>query len=333
MTTTPAFLQAIEVSKVYPGKQQSGVHQVSLTIKPGKITGIIGESGSGKSTLLRLLFGLLTPDAGRVEFQGIRVWGPDEKLIPGHDAMKMVTQHTDDLNLYAKVWDNVAALLPNTNLKAKQEKTEKVLKQLNMYRLADKRVADLSGGEKQRVAIARALVTQPQVLLLDEPFNQVDTTFRDGLQQDIRRIVKETGLTVIIVSHDPAEVLSMADELVVIKDGTILESGTPKNLYNNPQNIYTARLLSNCNILIREEARALRVKAVKEQVVIYPEWIIPVSTGKNIDWTIKQILFKGSYEEIYLEYGPIEIHLVNYEPGLYDNYSHINIRVSKYLEF
>jgi ABC-type Fe3+/spermidine/putrescine transport system ATPase subunit len=333
MSTTPAFLQALEVSKVYPGKQHSGVHQVSLSVKPGKITGIIGESGSGKSTLLRLLFGLLTPDTGKVEFQGIRVWGPDEKLIPGHDAMKMVTQHTDDLNLYAKVWDNVATLLPNTDLKAKQEKTERVLKQLNMYRLADKRVADLSGGEKQRVAIARALVTQPQVLLLDEPFNQVDTTFRDGLQQDIRRIVKETGLTVIIVSHDPAEVLSMADELVVIKDGTILESGPPKELYNKPENLYTARLLSNCNILIREEARALRVKAVKEQVVIYPEWIIPVSTGKNIDWTIKQILFKGSYEEIYLEYGPIEIHLVNHEPGLYDNYSHINIRVSKYLEF
>jgi ABC-type Fe3+/spermidine/putrescine transport system ATPase subunit len=333
MANNDPFLQAFEVSKVYPGKQQSGVHNISISIQPGKITGIIGESGSGKSTLLRLLFGLLTPDSGKVEFKGIRIWGPDEKLIPGHDAMKMVTQHTDDLNLFAKVWDNIAALLPNTDIKSKQEKTEKVLKQLNIYRLADKRVVDLSGGEKQRVAIARALVTQPEVLLLDEPFNQVDTTFRDGLQQDIRKIVKETGLTVIIVSHDPAEVLSMADELVVIKDGGILESGTPKNLYNTPENLYTARLLSNCNILMREEARALRVKAVKDHVVIYPEWIVPVSTGKNIDWAIKQILFKGAYEEIHVEYGPIEVHLINYEPGLFDNYSHINLRVKKYLEF
>lgn len=333
MANDTPFLQAIAVNKIYPGKQQSGVHDISLTIQPGKITAIIGESGSGKSTLLRLLFGLLTADSGEVRFQGVRVWGPDEKLIPGHDAMKMVTQHTDDLNLFAKVWDNVAILMPNTDLKAKRERPEQVLRQLNMFHLADKRVADLSGGEKQRVAIARALITRPEVLLLDEPFNQVDTTFRDGLQQDIRRIVKETGLTVIIVSHDPAEVLSMADELVVIKNGSVLENGTPKELYNNPKNLYTARLLSNCNVLIREEAKALRIKAVKDQVVVYPEWIIPVSTGNNIDWTIKEILFKGSYEEIYLEYGPIEIHLINHEPGMYDNYSHINFRVTKYLEF
>jgi ABC-type Fe3+/spermidine/putrescine transport system ATPase subunit len=333
MANNTPFLQAIAVSKVYPGKHQSGVHHISLTIQPGKITGIIGESGSGKSTLLKLLFGLLSPDEGQVQFRGERIWGPAEKLIPGHDAMKMVTQHTDDLNLFAKVWDNIAILMPNTDMKAKMEQPEKVLRQLNMFHLADKRVADLSGGEKQRVAIARALITRPQILLLDEPFNQVDTTFRDGLQQDIRRIVKETGLTVIIVSHDPAEVLSMADELVVIKDGAVLESGSPKKLYNSPENLYTARLLSNCNIFMREEARALRVKAVKEQVVIYPEWIIPVSSGKNLDWTIKEILFKGAYEEIYLEYGPIEVHLINHEPGLYDNYSHIGIRVTKYLEY
>jgi ABC-type sulfate/molybdate transport systems ATPase subunit len=293
MANTTPFIQAIALHKVYPGKHQSGVHNINLTIQQGKITGIIGESGSGKSTLLRLLFGLLSPDTGEVRFEGERIWGPAEKLIPGHDAMKMVTQHTDDLNLFAKVWDNIAVLLPNTDMKAKMERPEKVLRQLNMFHLADKRVADLSGGEKQRVAIARALVTHPQVLLLDEPFNQVDTTFRDGLQQDIRKIVKETGLTVVIVSHDPAEVLSMADELVVIKGGEILESGTPKQLYNQPQNLYTARLLSNCNVLMREEARALRVKAVKEQVVIYPEWITPVTTGKNLDWTVKEILFKG----------------------------------------
>jgi ABC-type sugar transport system ATPase subunit len=333
MANTTPFLQVIALHKVYPGKHQSGVHNINLTIQQGKITGIIGESGSGKSTFLRLLFGLLSPDTGEVRFEGERVWGPAEKLIPGHDAMKMVTQHTDDLNLFAKVWDNIAVLLPNTDMKTKMERPEKVLRQLNMFHLADKRVADLSGGEKQRVAIARALVTYPQVLLLDEPFNQVDTTFRDGLQQDIRKIVKETGLTVIIVSHDPAEVLSMADELVVIKGGEILESGTPKQLYNQPQNLYTARLLSNCNVLMREEARALRVKAVKEQVVVYPEWITPVTSGVNLDWAVKEILFKGSHEDVHLEYGPIEIHLTNHEPGLFDNYSHIGIQVTKYLEF
>jgi spermidine/putrescine transport system ATP-binding protein len=126
------FLQAISVSKIYPGAQSSGVKKIHLSINPGQITAIIGESGSGKSTLLRMLYGLLSPDNGEVRFKGDRIWGPEEKLIPGHDAMKMVTQQTDDLNIFAKVWDNVATMLPSTDLKAKQEKTEQMLTQLKM---------------------------------------------------------------------------------------------------------------------------------------------------------------------------------------------------------
>src|SRR5665213_1314675 len=249
------FLQAIAVSRIYPGTHLSGIRKTDLTINRGQITAIIGESGSGKSTLLQLLYGLLSPDSGEVRFKGERIWVPEEKLIPGHDAMKMVTQNTGDLNLFAKVWDNVAAMLPHTDLKAKQEKTTQILSRLKIDNLADKQAVSLSGGEKQRVAIARALITEPLVLLLDEPFNQVDTSFREGLQHDIRQIVKDTGLTVIIVSHDPAEVLSMADELLVLKDGEILESGHPKQMYQHPQHLYTARLLTNCNVLNKVEAK------------------------------------------------------------------------------
>src|ERR1700760_105143 len=111
-----SFLQAISVSKIYPGATGGGVKTTDLTIQRGKITAIIGASGSGKSTLLSLLYGLQTPDSGEVRFKGERVWGPVEKLIPGHDAMKMVTQAEDDLNLFAKVRDNIAVLLPNTDL-------------------------------------------------------------------------------------------------------------------------------------------------------------------------------------------------------------------------
>jgi ABC-type sulfate/molybdate transport systems ATPase subunit len=329
----PHFLQAQQISKIYTGKQQGGIKDVDLIIQQGKITAIIGESGSGKSTLLRLLFGLLTPDTGTVYFQGERVWGPEEKLIPGHEAMKMVTQHTDDLNLFAKVWDNISALLPNTNLKAKYDNTERVLKQLNMLQLADKKVADLSGGEKQRVAIARALVTQPQVLLLDEPFNQVDTSFREGLQQDIRNIVKETGLTVIMVSHDPAEVLSMADELLVLKHGRILEHGSPEALYNEPNHLYTARLFTNCNVWSAEEAIKCNLKAVSGTVVIYPQWVEATASWTHKDWTIKQVLFKGFYEELLLDNNGIHLRVLNREPGKYQPGDNVNIKVKKHLEF
>jgi ABC-type Fe3+/spermidine/putrescine transport system ATPase subunit len=330
----PTFLQATSISKIYPGERVSGVLKTSLSIQQGKITAIIGESGSGKSTLLRLLFGLLDPDEGIIHFKGERVWGPVEKLIPGHDAMKMVTQHTDDLNLFAKVWDNIAVLIPNTNIQVKQEKVSEILRLLNMAHLANRRVFDLSGGEKQRVALARAIITRPEVLLLDEPFNQVDTSFREDLQADIRSIVKETGLTVIMVSHDPSEILSMADELIVMKDGEILESGDPIEMYSNPQFLYTASLLANCNILDKEKARlcGITLKPKKETLAIYPEWI-EVTPAKTGDWMISSILFKGFYEDIMVEKDGVELRVRSHYMIKYVAGQKVNLKVNKYLEY
>ena len=327
------FLQATAITKTYPGTQQAGLKKTDLTIALGKITAIIGESGSGKSTLLKLLYGLISPDTGEIKFKGIRVWGPDEKLIPGHDAMKMVTQQTDDLNLFAKVRENIAAMLPHTDLKAKHEKTEKIIHQLKLTGVAEKQAINLSGGEKQRVAIARAIVVNPEILLLDEPFNQVDTSFREGLQHDIRQIVKDTGLTVIIVSHDPAEVLSMADELLVLKDGEILESGEPKSIYQNPKYLYTARLLTNCTVLTHEQAKICGLKTKSEHVVIYPEWIQTVKTWTNNDWKIKQVLFKGNYEELLVEYKGVVIRVLNDRFDKYAEGMRINLKLNKWLEY
>ncbi len=327
------FLQAISVSKIYPGGAASGIQKADIAISKGRITAIIGESGSGKSTLLRLFYGLLSPGSGEVQFRGERIWGPEEKLIPGHDAMKMVTQQTDDLNIYAKVWDNIAILLPSTDIKARQDKTEKIMRQLKMTHLADKQVANLSGGEKQRVAIARALIVNPEVLLLDEPFNQVDTSFREGLQHDIRQIVKDTGLTVIIVSHDPAEVLSMADELIVLKGGEILETGDPKTLYQNPQYLYTAQLLTNCTVLNHVEAKTIGIKTQSDHVVIYPEWIETAKTWTSNKWEVKQVLFKGCYEDLLLEYKGITIRVLNDQFGKYSEGAMISLKFNKWLEY
>jgi ABC-type Fe3+/spermidine/putrescine transport system ATPase subunit len=334
LMAAPSFLQATSISKLYPGEQISGVLKTSLNIQQGKITAIIGESGSGKSTLLRLLYGLLDPDEGQVHFKGERVWGPVEKLIPGHDAMKMVTQHTDDLNLFARVWDNVAVLLPNTNIQAKEEKTSQILSLLKMGHLANRKIFDLSGGEKQRVALARAIITRPEVLLLDEPFNQVDTSFREDLQADIRNIVKETGLTVIMVSHDPSEILSMADELVVMKDGEILESGEPVALYAAPKHLYTAELLANCNILNKDQAElyGIKLKAKKKTVAIYPEWIT-TEPDKSSDWTINTILFKGFYEDVLIENKDVVLRMRNHVIGAYKEGENVSVKVNKYLEY
>ena len=327
------FLEAISLSKIYPGNQAAGLKETSIGIGKGKVTAIIGESGSGKSTLLRLFYGLLSPDKGEVRFKGERVWGPAEKLIPGHDAMRMVTQHTDDLNILAKVWDNVAAMLPSTDLKTKKEHTENILARLRLTELANKQVITLSGGEKQRVAIARTLVSKPEILLLDEPFNQVDTSFREGLQNDIRQIVKDTGLTVIIVSHDPAEVLSMADELLVIKDGSIIETGSPKAIYQHPKILYTAKLLTNCSVLSSAEADVLDIKTSAQTIVIYPEWVKPAKSLTGNLWTIRQILFKGNYEDLLLENKGVNIRAVNDQPEKFEEGDKVSIKLLRWLEY
>ncbi len=333
MTETQPFLLINNVTKSYTGTIFSGIKEVSLEIKAGKITAIIGRSGSGKSTLLNLIYGLVTADEGTIYFEGERVWGPDAKLIPGHESMKMVTQQSDHLNHFAKVWDNVASLLPNTNLTYKSSKTTEVLQQLRLLDLKERRIADLSGGERQRVSIARALVSSPKVLLLDEPFNQVDASFRDSLQQDIRKIVAETGLTVILVSHDPQEVLSLADELIVLKDGEVVETGKPQQLYQQPQKLYTATLLSNGTVFNGIKSALLGIKTDSKTVMVYAEdFYVDKNSIENL-CSVEAVLFKGFYEEIVLNNNHVKFRMININPGTYKIGDQVNIAVKRFLTF
>lgn len=329
-----AYIHVEHLSKRFADKSDSmGLTDLSFGIDEGKITAIIGESGSGKTTLLRVIYGLLKPDAGEVRFRGRKIPNPEDKLIPGHESMRLVSQHFDDLNTYANVWDNVASRLSNTNLQEKHDKTEIALNSLNILRLAKQRVADLSGGERQRVAIARALVTGPEVLLMDEPFNQVDASFRDHLQRDIRRIVDEMGLTVIMVSHDPAEVLAMADALLVLKDGQMMASGNPKALYDDPPNTYTASLIAKSNILTTIEAAPLSLSiAAGDVTIIHPEWI-EVELAAKGKFTIEAILFKGFFEELVLRYEQLRLRAINKFPSDYVLGQSVNITIKKYISY
>ncbi|WP_437920587.1 ABC transporter ATP-binding protein [Sphingobacterium sp. LRF_L2] len=322
-----------ELSHIFMAKQEVvAVNQVDFGIQENKITAIIGESGSGKSTLLKLIYGLLEPNNGEVRYKGWLVPTRKDKLIPGHDAMKLVSQGFDDLNLYAKVWDNVASQLPNTNLSRKESKTRETLERLKIDHLAQQRVADLSGGEKQRVAIARALINEPEVLLMDEPFNQVDAAFRDALQQDIKHIVEETGLTIILVSHDPTEVLAMADELIVMKNAKIVEQGSPQQLYYTPKHSYTAQLLAKSNILSREQASVLGITA-SAPIGIHQEDII---FQQKIDgnYQVTDIRFRGFYKEVVMSNGNgLTLHAIMHPVSDMIIGSKLDITIAKYIQF
>lgn len=324
-----AYIRVQDLSKSYDNQQ--ALAGVSLSIKKGEITAIAGASGSGKTTLLKAIYGLIDADSGAVFLEDEKIIGLAEKLIPGNERMKFVDQQFE-LNWYASVWDNVASRLPNTDIKNKNQRTEWLLQRMRIAGLKNKKVNDLSGGEKQRVAIARALAMYPDVLLLDEPFNQVDTSFREFLKQDIRNYVRENGLTVILVSHDAAEVLSLADELIIIQNGRILEQGKPENLYRQPQHIYTAQLLGNGNMLNTFAAGQCGIRTKSALIMFYPEWVL---IGKSI-WngrlfTVKEVLFKGFYEELLLEKGNIRLRALS--PGNIKAGDDIRIRIKKYVAF
>ncbi|MGV3705316.1 MAG: ABC transporter ATP-binding protein [Arcticibacter sp.] len=326
----PPVIELEQVTRIYQTQPRSGVDSISFNIEKGTITVIAGASGSGKSTLLKLIAGLLSPDSGEVRYAGKRILGPSEKLIPGHEAMKVVAQDFN-LNIYAKVYDNIAGLLSNTDLKGKQRKTLEVMEFLRIDHLAQKRAVDLSGGEQQRVAIARAIITGPKVLLLDEPFSQVDAMFKNELRADIRRMATYLGITVILVSHDPVDGLSMADKMMIIKDGRLVEEGSPESLYHHPKDLYTATLLTNCNVLSREEALTLQIHTYKESVAIYPEWVEIGEKGQ--EWRVKECLFKGFYEELLLEHGDVQLRALNIKPGAYKKGVAIRAEIRQFREY
>jgi len=321
-----------QLTKQYQTEQVSGISNITFDIKRGHIVAVIGESGSGKSTLLKSIFGLLKVDEGEVLFNGKRVLGPHEQLIPGHKEMKIVTQDFS-LNIYAKVYDNIASVLSNTDVKSKEEKTVKMMQHLHIEHLRNKRITELSGGEQQRVAIARALVTDTSLLLLDEPFSQVDALLKNQLRADIKRIAAETGVTVIIVSHDPADGLFLADELLLIKDGQLIQKGKPSFVYNHPEHIYTAQLLGNAVAINAEEALKLGITAKGKSVVFYPEWVELKNGWNSKRYEVKDVYYKGFYEELLLERNGVLIRAIQLNRDTYKKNDHVQANIGRFLEF
>lgn len=320
------------LTKQYQEHQISGIKNISFSIKRGDIVAIIGESGSGKSTLLKCIYGLLKPDTGEVLFNGIKVKGPDEQLIPGNAEMKMVTQDFA-LNIYAKVYDNIASMLSNTDIKAKQEKTMQMMEHLHITKLKDKKIIELSGGEQQRVAIAKALISNTKILLLDEPFSQVDSLLKNQLRADIKRLAKETGLTIILVSHDPTDGLFLADQLLILKNGELLQNDQPENIYQNPSDIYTAQILGNAVVITNEQASQLGIKTDKQNVLFYPEWVELKSTWNSRRFEVEEVYYKGFYDELLLVRNGVKIRALQLNSGTHKKNDHVQANIGRFLEF
>jgi ABC-type sulfate/molybdate transport systems ATPase subunit len=221
---------------------------INFSLDKGKSLAIIGESGCGKSTLLKLVYGLYDLDEGQIFWNDTEVLGPKFHLIPGMDFMKYLAQDFD-LMPYITVAENVGKYLSNIDSEKKWNRVKELLAIVEMEDFFNVKAKNLSGGQMQRVAIARVLALEPEVLLLDEPFSHIDNFRKNSLRRKLFSYLKEKQITCLVATHDSTDVLSFADEVLVMKNGEIIESGTPKTLYENPISKYIASLFGDVNEL------------------------------------------------------------------------------------
>ncbi len=237
------------LTKRFPGRgkkasEVTAVSSFTYEFPDGKLIGLLGPSGCGKSTVLNMISGLIKPTEGKIFF------GEDDVtcLSPELRGVGMVFQ-SYALYPHLTVLGNI--IFPLQNLKGKDKMTKdamineakKVASLVQIEELLERKPSELSGGQMQRVAIARALVKKPRVLLLDEPLSNLDARLRLHTREEIRRIQKETGITTVFVTHDQEEAMSICDEIVVMKDGVINQTGKPQDVYDNPENLFVAKFL------------------------------------------------------------------------------------------
>ena len=219
---------------------------ITFDVYEGDFITILGPSGCGKSTTLKLLSGFLNPDSGLITYEG-----KDLTKIPSFDRPFNTVFQNYALFPNMNVYDNIAYGLKLKKIHSEeiQKLVTNILKKVKMEKFSKRDVLSLSGGQKQRVAIARALVNEPKILLLDEPLGALDVKIKKEMQEEIKRLHEELGITFIYVTHDQEEALSLSDTVIVMNDGWIEQLGDPEDIYNEPENIWVAQFIGEVNVI------------------------------------------------------------------------------------
>ena len=287
---------------------------INLYINDKEFLTLLGPSGCGKTTTLRIIGGFATPTSGDVLFDGVRI-----NDVPPYQRQINTVFQKYALFPHLNVYENVAFGLrvSHTPDKEVRQRVAEMLKMVNLTGYEKRKVDKLSGGQQQRVAIARALVNNPRVLLLDEPLAALDYKLRKDMQNELRRIQRQTGITFIFVTHDQEEALSMSDTVVVMNEGKIQQIGSPTDIYNEPKNAFVADFIGESNIVdgvmladysVKLDGRTFEcldkgfLKNEPVDVVIRPEDvdIVPVEKGM-LEGEVTSITFKGDYYEMIVD--------------------------------
>lgn len=268
------------------------VKDVSLSLASVYKMAIAGETGSGKSTLLKMIAGLVQPDSGSVLFEGNRVKGPDEVLVPGHPSIAYLSQ-LFELPKFLRV----EQVLEYANTLSDKQAT-KLFRVCHIQHLLKRKTDELSGGERQRVALARQLLSQPKVLMLDEPYSNLDILHKNTLKKVIDDLIAEVGVTCVLVSHDPLDTLSFADEVLVLQKGKVVQQGSPSAIYQTPSSEYVAGLFGSYYIMQPKEFKKFSNKNLKQQTIVRPEDFKITAKGKGVKGIVENVKFFGSHQEL-----------------------------------
>ncbi|TCL65250.1 ABC transporter ATP-binding protein [Rhizobium sp. BK251] len=258
MNDKPAALDLKNISRRF-GRTKA-LHDLSLTIRKGEIVCLVGHSGCGKSTLLRIVAGIEAPDTGTVRMHGEEVAGPSGFVQPEHRRIGFVFQ---DYALFPHltVEENIGFGLTRYELRKAGQRIGELIDRLGLKEMVDRYPHTLSGGEQQRVALARALARDPRVMLLDEPFSNLDRALRERVRRDTLSLLRELQTTAIIVTHDPEEALSSGDRVVLMRGGEIVQSGSGYELYDFPNSAYAAEFFAAYN-KVPGKVRSGRIETV-----------------------------------------------------------------------
>lgn len=286
------FKRMLEVQNIsFSYKNEPVLSKVSFTLQKGKHLSIMGESGSGKSTLLKAIFGELHLNAGTITWKDKPLLGPNFNLIPGESFMKYVSQDFD-LMPFTAVAENIAEHLSVFERESHESRIKELLALIGLEAFADEKVKNLSGGQKQRVALAKAIAQEPEVLLLDEPFSHIDQFKKNELRYRLFPYLREKGISVLTATHDNDDVLSFADEILVLKEGQIEDYQTTHQLFKCPKNKYVASLFGVVNEV---PLRALKEYAESNtSILVYPHEF-EISNKSGLEVYVANVHFKGDY--------------------------------------
>ncbi|AZA46863.1 ABC transporter ATP-binding protein [Chryseobacterium carnipullorum] len=280
----------LEINNLYfsHNKDNPLFQNLNLGFEEGRIIALAGESGCGKSTMLNLIYGLLDWESGEIVFNGTKLLGPKGNLVPGEAEMKLVAQNFD-LMPYATVAENVGKFISNINLAKKKETVMELLEVVGLQEFANTLPKYLSGGQQQRVAIARALSVLPKLLILDEPFSNLDFPRKIELRERLFRYVKQHQISLIISTHELQDIMPWLDQIVILKEGRLIQNDSPEETYRHPYNSYVANLFGEVNIFSEEEKTAFQLSKFS----YYPKEIKISDDG--IDAELLESRFAGNH--------------------------------------